>query len=351
MPGKTRSAVTPTISLVAKEAGVSRATVSRAFSHPDLLTPSTVERVKTVAQRLGYVANQLARALSTGRAGNIALIVPDIANPFFSTLIRGAQARAYQRGYATFLGDSDETPELEDLLLGKLAAQVDGFILTSPRLDQKRIRQHAARTPLVIINRDIGDISRVLVDARLGFRRAVEHLAELGHRTICYVGAPRKSWSNQQRAYAVNEASAGLGLKVVHIDAVRPSHDAGRACVDRVLRSGATGVLAVDDVVAQGLVSGFAERGISVPNDISVVGCDDVIASTFFPSLTTISAHCAMAGSEAVDILLNSFTAKPENPVCKVITGDLVMRSSTGPAVVRARVTKKTQEKTSSQTK
>ncbi|MFD2032839.1 LacI family DNA-binding transcriptional regulator [Ancylobacter dichloromethanicus] len=122
----------PTIRLVAQEAGVSQATVSRAFSQPELLTPATVEKVLGTALRLGYVPNQVARALSTGRTGNIALILPDVANPFFSALMRGAQAQAYKRGYATFLGDSDETAHLEDMLLGKLAAQVDGFVLASP---------------------------------------------------------------------------------------------------------------------------------------------------------------------------------------------------------------------------
>lgn len=327
--------LTPTIRLVAKEAGVSQATVSRAFSQPGLLAAATVAKVRQATERLGYVPNQAARALSTGRSGNIALILPDVTNPFFSALMRGAQAQAYKRGYATFLGDSDETEELEDLLLGKLAAQVDGFVLASPRLNEERIRAHAARRPLVIINRDLEGMRRVLVDTTVGFAAAVDLLADLGHRNIAYVGAPRSSWSSQQRAKAVAAAGEARGLKVVHVDAVRPSYQAGRACVALVLNSGATAALAVDDVVAQGLMTGLADLNLSVPADFSLVGCDNVIAAATYPPLTTVAAHCALAGTSAVDLLLDGLASTYPSAERQVITGDLIVRGSTGPAPAR----------------
>jgi LacI family transcriptional regulator len=311
---------------------VSKATVSRAFSQPDVLTPATVEKVRRTAERLGYVPNQVARALSTGRAGNIALILPDVANPFFSALMRGAQAQAYKRGYATFLGDTDEADHLEDLLLRKLAAQVDGFVLASPRLDEARIRIHAGRRPLVIINRDLDGIGRVLADTTVGFAAAVNLLAELGHRKIAYVGAPKSSWSSQQRAKAVVKVGAARGLAVVQIDAGRPSHEAGKACVAQLLENGVTGVLAVDDVVAQGIMAGLAERNLSVPRDISVVGCDDIIASTTYPPLTSVAAHCMQAGAAAVDLLLDSLADGAVAPQRQVITGELIVRATTGAA-------------------
>lgn len=326
----------PTIRLVAREAGVSQATVSRAFSQPELLTPATVEKVLGTARRLGYVPNQVARALSTGRAGNIALILPDVANPFFSALMRGAQAQAYKRGYATFLGDSDETAHLEDVLLGKLAAQVDGFVLASPRLDEPLIRKHAARKPVVVINRDLEGIGRVLVDTGPGFTAAVALLAGLGHRAVAYVGAPRTSWSSQQRARAVAAAGAAHGLSVVQIDAGRPSHEAGRDCVAALMEAGVTAALAVDDVVAQGIMAGLAERGLSVPGDFSVVGCDDIIAATTYPPLTSVNARCAIAGANAVDLLLNGFATPAPPTASHVITGELVIRGSTGPAPAQA---------------
>ncbi|MDQ2084265.1 LacI family DNA-binding transcriptional regulator [Xanthobacteraceae bacterium Astr-EGSB] len=326
---------TPTIRLVARVAGVSQATVSRAFSQPELLTPATVEKVLGTAQRLGYVPNQVARALSTGRAGNIALILPDVANPFFSALMRGAQAQAYKRGYATFLGDSDETAQLEDVLLSKLAAQVDGFVLASPRLDEHLIRKHTARKPVVVINRDLQGIRRVLVDTSAGFAAAVDLLAGFGHRVIAYVGAPRSSWSSQQRARAVAAAGSAHGLSVVEIDVGRPSHESGRDCVTRLLEAGVTAALAVDDVVAQGIMAGMGELGLSVPGDFSVVGCDDIIAATTYPPLTSVTARCALAGANAVDLLLDGFANPTPKADSHVITGELIVRNSTGPAPTR----------------
>ncbi|TCR79504.1 LacI family DNA-binding transcriptional regulator [Rhizobium sp. BK376] len=328
---KSDKARAATISMVADDAGVSRATVSRAFSNPELLTKETVEKVRASAIRLGYVPNQVARALSTGRSGNIALIVPDIGNPFFSALMRGAQAQAYARGYATFLGDSDENEALEDLLLGKLAAQVDGFVLASPRLDEQRIRAHAALKPLVVINRDIADISRILVDTVGSFTQAVKHLVELGHTTMAYVGGPKASWSNQQRAQAVTSAAHQYGIRLVLIDAVRPSHEAGRACVGSLLSTGATAVLAIDDLVAQGIISGLAALNLSVPGDISVVGCDNIIATTMYPSLTTVDAHCAETGAKAIDLLLQTLSQQSQSQDRKVINGEFIARASTGP--------------------
>lgn len=332
MPEHTAQTRTTNIRLVAREAGVSPATVSRAFSQPDLLAPATVEKVREAAERLGYVPNQVARALSTGRAGNVALILPDVTNPFFAALMRGAQSQAYKRGYAMFLGDSDETDALEDLLMTKLAAQVDGFVLASPRLDEQRIRHHAARRPLVVINRDLEDIGRVLVDTTGAFAAAVELLADLGHRSIAYVGAPPSSWSNRQRRHAVASAAAGRGLDVLHVDALRPSHETGLACVDQVLAAGVTAALAVDDVVAQGMMAGLADRGLSVPTDFSLVGCDDVIATTTYPQLTSVSAQCALAGGNAVDLLLNGLTSPSPGGERHVITCELIVRQSTGPA-------------------
>ena len=226
----------PTITQVASAAGVSRATVSRTFSRPELLTPETTDRVRAVAAQLGYVPNQVARALSTGRADNIALIVPDIANPFFPPLIRAAQARADEAGFAVFLGDSDENPEREDVLLTKMAPQVDGFVLASPRLDEQRIRAHAARRPLVLINRDIDGLPRVLMDVEGGVAMGIAHLAELGHHHIAYVSGPPASWANQQRQKAAIAAAGEHGLSLVAIPAPHPTYHGGQVAAAHCCR-------------------------------------------------------------------------------------------------------------------
>ncbi|HEX4764951.1 MAG TPA: LacI family DNA-binding transcriptional regulator [Lichenihabitans sp.] len=332
----------PTIKQVAEAAGVSRATVSRAFGAPHLLSQATVEGVRAAAERLGYVPNQTARALSTGRAGNIALIVPDITNPFFAALMRGAQAQARDRGFATFLGDCDETPELEDVLMTKLASQVDGFVLVSPRLDRARIEAHLARRPLVLVNRDLQGFSRLLIDTRRGYARAVEHLAALGHRAVVYVAGPALSWSNAQRLDAVEDAAARTGLSFREVPTSRPSFEAGQACVEAVLSSGATAALTFDDTVAQGVMAGLAERGLSVPSDFSVVGCDGIIAPMIYPGLSSVTIGCATAGRQAVDLLVAQLQGARSASLEKlVVPAEFVARATTArPAkVARAAAT------------
>lgn len=324
-----------TIKQVAKEARVSRATVSRAFSHPHLLNRETIEHVRAVAERLGYVPNHTARALSTGRAGNIALIVPDITNPFFAALMRGAQARARDQGYATFLGDSDETPELEDLLLSKLAAQVDGFILVSSRLAREQIQKHATRRPLIIVNRDVPRLSRLLVDTGPSYSEGVEHLAALGHRFIAYVAGPALSWSNRQRGQAVQKTAERLGLQAVRISTSRPTYEAGQACTDELLRSGATAALTFDDVIAQGIMAGLARRGLSVPADFSLIGCDGVLATTTYPPLTSVTIGCAEAGVQATDLLLEVLRGTASREKCINLPTELVVRATTAPPPLR----------------
>jgi DNA-binding LacI/PurR family transcriptional regulator len=326
-----RSKVMPTIKEVAEAAGVSRATVSRAFGKPALLNPNTVEHVRSVASQLGYVPNQVARALSTGKAGNIGLIVPDIANPFFSALIRAAQAHANTVGYCTILGDSDECPALEDVLLGKLAPQVEGFILASSRLSKQRISAHAIRRPLVLINRDVPGIPKVLIDAAASFEKAVDLLASLGHRSAVYVGAPKESWANQRRQAAVLKAALRNGIAANVLDVSRPTYDEGRLCAGQILATGATAVLAVDDLVAQGVMRGLSERKVSVPDHISVVGCDDIIAATTHPPLSTIAVNCRDAGRCAAELLIALLNGPPPSKTELIVKSDLILRQTIAP--------------------
>jgi LacI family transcriptional regulator len=321
---------TPTISQVAAAAGVSKSTVSRAFSRPDLITAETIAHVMEVAGRLGYVPNHTARALSTGRAGTVAIVVPDIANPFFPPLIRGAQAAADQAGLSLLLGDSDEDPTREDVLVGKFGPQTDGIVLASSRMTEEQIRAHAERRPLVLINRDVPGLPRVLIDTATGVAAAVEHLAALGHRHIVYVSGPTSSWSNAERRGAVRAAGRRLGLKVTAVAARRSTYDAGAQRVDAILATGASAVIAFDDLLAQGILAGLAARGVAVPEQFSVIGCDDVLAATMSPPLTTVSAHGGAAGRAAVDLLVSLLNGNHAD-ARRILDTTLVLRSTTAP--------------------
>ncbi len=322
----------PTISEVAAAAGVSRATVSRAFTRPGMLNGETVARVLEVAGRLGYVPNQAARGLSTGRHGRIGLIVPDVTNPFFPPLIRAAQLHAEETDLCLFLGNSDEDAGREERLLARFAGQVEGLILVSSRLPDERIRAHAARQRVVLVNRDVEGLPRVLIDTAAGMAAAVSHLADLGHREVAWIGGPAASWSNAQRRDAVTAEAACRRLRLhVAQSARRPSFESGLDAVPFVLDAGATAVIAFDDVTAQGVMAGLAARGVAVPGAVSVVGCDDVTAVRTYPALTTVSSRGDEAGRIAVELLGD----RTVPDVRRLLGTDLVVRATTAPPPVQ----------------
>lgn len=327
-----------TLQDVAAAAGVSRSTASRAFTRPDLLRADTVDRIHAIAARMGYSVNQAARALSTGRFGNIAVVVPDIGNPFFPPLVRMVESRADDAGFAVFLGDSDESPDREVNLVGRLTPQVDGFVLASSRMDDEKIREFSATRPIVLINRELPGIPRVLIDITGGMTEAIRHLKGLGHRRIAYVAGPVDSWSDKERRQAVASISAESGIQVQILELGRPDYDAARNVVSALVDSGATAAIAFDDVVAQGLLAGLSVRGLQVPQDFSVVGCDDIVAATTQPPLTTISAGSAAAGRAAVDLLMRQLDAERATPEDEriIIGTHLVVRATADRAVVRS---------------
>lgn len=319
----------PTISQVATAAGVSRASVSRAFTRPEMLSAETVRRVQAIAKEIGYVPNHTARALSTGRHGNLALIVPDVANPFFPPLIRAAQTEADRSDFCVFLGNSEEDARQEDKLVGRFLGQVEGVILVSSRLPEAEIAAHAARLPLVLINRDVPGVPRILIDSGAGVAEAVEHLAGLGHRRIVYVSGPSTSWSNQQRRRAVRQAARALRLEVVTIPCPAPTYEASRLTVGPILATGATAAIAFDDLIAQGILSGLAERGIPVPAAFSVVGCDDVLGAATWPPLTTVSNRSSEAGRAALALLMDILKTRAVRDARYVLETHLVVRKTT----------------------
>ena len=317
-----------TIKEVAREAGVDRSTVSRVFNQPSLLRENTVLKVRSVAQRLGYSPNSAARALRTGRNENIALVVPDLTNPFMPPIALAVQKEAAKLGYCVFIGNADEDPSHEEDLLLRFSDQVSGAVLASPRSNQATIESLAEIIPLVLINRDIPGIPRVLIDAGQGMTEAVKYLATLGHKHIVYVSGPRHSWSNEQRQLSVYEAAEALTIKLHVIYAGTASLLSGIGIVDELLALGASACIAFDDVLAQGICQALEERNVNVPCDFSVVGCDDVMG---FPRLTTVSSPSANAGQRAVEMLISSLSSGFSTDTRLVLDTDLLRRGTVGP--------------------
>jgi DNA-binding LacI/PurR family transcriptional regulator len=323
-----------TIRDVARAAGVSAATVCRALTTPDRVRDTTRARVLQAAGELGYSPNRAARGLITGRTGNLGIILPDLANPFFPSVVKGVQARAREADYAVFLADTDEDPTVEAGLVRALSKQVDGIVLCSPRMAEEDLRSVAGETPVVLLNRRVGRIPSVAVDNQGGMRQAVAHLTALGHRRVAYVGGPRSSWSNRERLRALRTVAASAGIELAEIGNVVPHFDGGVAAADLVLAARVTAVVAYNDLIALGLLSRFRARDVQVPTELSVIGVDDIaLAAMVNPSLTTVALPKEQTGRAGVDLLL----ALMEGPhrvgtVRRELDTQLKVRGSTGPA-------------------
>lgn len=323
---------------VARAAGVSPATASRALGNPDLVAVSTRERVLRTARELGYRANQAARALATGNSGMIGLVLPDIESPFFASIAKGVDARARELGSAVLIADTEEDAALEFEIAARVQERVEGVILCSPRMSRANLEELAALGPVVLVNREAGSLPSVSFDTPAGVRAALVLLHGLGHRSVGYVGGPRSAWSDAERRSTLG-AVAGLdglesgglesgGLEVVDLGHHRPVFSSGAAAADAAAAAGATAVLCYNDLIALGVIRRLQSRGIRVPEDISVVGFDDIpFASLAAPALTTVAVPWAPAGRAAVDLLLG--TGRPQAPQHSRLAVELVVRDST----------------------
>ncbi|WP_285731768.1 LacI family DNA-binding transcriptional regulator [Nocardiopsis sp. ATB16-24] len=319
-----------TIKDVAHASGVHVSTVSRAFSAAHLVNPRTRARVLAAADALGYRPNRAARALSTRRTGNLGLIVADIANPFFPPLIKAAQAHARRSDHHVFVADTDEQTRVEEELIRSMATQVDGALLVAPRLSNRLIAELSADVPLVVVNRRPAGLPAVLMDVASGARQALEHLHGFGHRHIALLTGPRTSWTNQQLEHASADAAHRLGLRLRPIGPNQPTEEGGAAAASDVLATGATAVLAYNDLVALGLIQELRSRGLDVPGDLGVVGVDNTHTARHC-SLTTVDMPTAAAGRAAIDLLLRRITTE-DSPGTVTLDTHLVVRGSAGPA-------------------
>jgi LacI family transcriptional regulator len=314
-----------TILDVAARAGVHAATVSRTINVPEKVAPETRRRVEAAVRELGFVPNRAARGLITGRTGNVAVIVPDITNPHFASMVRSVERSARQADLQVLLVDTGEHPDEEVRAVRSLTREVDGFIVVSPRRLHQAL-EALGSTPAVFVNRPVREHGSILLRTAPAVAEALGHLAVLGHTRLAYLGGPSGSWAAGERRTAVRRTSRASGLEVVELSAAEPTFEATAAVVPQVVESGVTAVLAFNDQMALGILAGLTNLGISVPGDISLVGFDDVpMAAMVAPPLTTISLPIGEVGAVAVAML-------GESPSTKELVGELVVRQSTAPA-------------------
>lgn len=322
-----------TINDVARATGVSISTVSRAISRPEQVSAATRERVLAAASELNYHPSVAARSLTSRRTMTLALLVPDITNPFYFVLIRGVQRRAAAAGYSQILVNTEESAELESYHISTSAKGTDGIVLAASRLGDEELAKAALEVPLVAVNRSIPKVASVVVDTPSGMAQAVDHLASLGHRQVAYLSGPSSSWSDARRWKAVHLAARRAGLKAKRLGPFAPTRAAGAAAADAAVHAGVSAVLAFNDLIALGVLQRLQERGLVVPDDMSVVGCDDTFGADFcHPPLTTVSAPIEQAGRLATDMLLDLLRPISPPPRVHLIPSVLTIRASTGPA-------------------
>lgn len=323
-----------TITDVARTAGVSLSTVSRVMNGNATVDPVLAERVRGVAAELGYSASPLARSLVLGRTSTVAVVIPDLANPTFQGILRGLSRAAAADGYHVLIADSAEQVDEERVLAVETRRRTDGVILCAPRMAQDELAALLPTlSPVVVVNRAPQDDAPVVsADYRTALRGLAEHLYDLGHRRIVFLAGVARSASNAARLAAIADArTAHPDLTVVELPS-GVDFDSGAAAADAVITTGATAVLAFNDLVAMGLMSALAGRGVRVPDDISVAGFDDIpFAAYTSPPLTTAAVPAADLGAQAWAAMHDLLTGQTPSPVV-TINPEVVVRGSTAAA-------------------
>ena len=323
-----------TIYDVARVAGVSPSTVSRAFSRPGRVSAQTAERIRQVAEELGYRSREVTRAAAKTTTKVLGLAVADITNPFNFRVIRGCQAAAAEAGFVVTLNDAQESEALEREMLRRSLPLLDGLIIASSRLSDTELRTLAKSLPVVILNRRVSGLHCIVPDMAHGVRKAAEHLLALGHRNITYLAGPEASWADGMRWRAVRESARELGFTEHRVGPFAPTLQGGRGAAEVIAARRLKAVVCFNDLMAIGLMQGLAERGIKVPDQVSVVGFDNIFASALVtPGLTTVAAPLTMLGDSAVRYVTATLTGhkSPETgPV--LVPVRLIVRQSTAPA-------------------
>ncbi|HVK36486.1 MAG TPA: LacI family DNA-binding transcriptional regulator, partial [Microlunatus sp.] len=321
-----------TIYDVAEAAGVAASTVSRALSKPGRVSFRTAEHVRTVAARLGYRTEETERDPRTDTS-LIAMVVADITNPVFYGMIRGAERAARHAGCTMVLAESQESAAAEHEALQRIVPAVDAVILASSRMSDAAIRTLAKTVRVVVLNRLVDQVPSVATDTIQAVRFAADHLLARGHRSLTYLAGPEASWSDGMRWRGVLEASQQLAIRVRRSGPYRPTIAGGREAAAEWLTSPTSAVIAYNDLLAIGFQQGVAEAGRQIPDDVSVIGFDNIRDGELItPGLTTLASPLASLGSAAVQHLLRPRHAETAETAPLLLPSRLVVRGSTGPA-------------------
>jgi LacI family transcriptional regulator len=328
---------------VAAAARVHPATASRALNPETriLVSEETARRVTDAAARLGYRPNPVARSLRTRRSHSVGVLIPDLNNPLFPPIVRGLEDKLSAAGYVALIGNTDAEASRERTLFEQMRARhVDGFALATATMHDELLADAAAAdVPVVLMNRLAPDYSfpSVSVDNEQGARMAVTHLARLGHTRIAHVAGPQEASTGMSRLRGFRDGMAMHGLAVdegLIAYASRYTVEEGARCCRELLArhgdSGFTAVAAANDMLAVGCYSGLDERSLQCPEDISVIGFNDMpFIDRLRPPLTTVRFPHYQLGTEAAQLLLERISGSGGPVKILYLAPELVVRGST----------------------
>jgi LacI family repressor for deo operon, udp, cdd, tsx, nupC, and nupG len=326
---------------VARRAGVSTATVSRVLSRPDLVAPKTRQRVLEVVERLGFAPNSAAKHLRTRRSGKLLVTVPDISNPFYGLMLQGLEEAAQREGYAVLLGDTQHDATREESYAQMFTRrEADGLIILGhglPRAAAAIVQQAAPRRAPVVNGCEFSPklgIPSVHIDNEAAAREVMDYLYGLGHRRIGLVTGPGVSPLSRDRLRGARARALAEGAEqdlIVHEGDF--SIQSGEHAADTLLsgQQRPTAVFCFNDQMAIGFIGVARRRGLGVPQDLSVVGFDDIrFASYIDPPLTTVAQPMRQIGEGTVRLLLEILRGA-QAPESVTLPHSLIVRKSTAP--------------------
>jgi LacI family transcriptional regulator len=325
---------------VATLAEVSLGTVSHYINHPSKVSPEKRERIQRAIDQLGFVRNNAAWQLRLGRSGTIAYIAPDVSNPFFATIAEGVEQRAATHDLSVFISNSNRSRAREDAYLELFESQrVQGMLVASPHPIDDRLAQIRGRgIPSVLIGQRAADENQpsVSIDDVAGGHMAAQHLLELGRRRLAFVGGPlgiRQVADRLEGASSAVRETPGAVLEVINGTnrTIAEGREIGRALLARPAESRPEAIFAVNDLLALGILQVLVHGGIRVPEDIALVGYDDIeFGEASIIPLTTIRAPHEGFGFAAVDLLVAAMADEQSDAPKQVIfQPELIVRAST----------------------
>jgi LacI family transcriptional regulator len=334
---------------VAREAGVSTATVSHVINNTRYVSDEVRSRVLEAIERCNYYPNAQARSLASGRSHTLGLVISDIANPFFPELVKSIETAAFERGYDVVLANTNyESERTSNYVRRIIERKVAGVALMTSELDTALIDELAKRGVCVVFL-DLGSagehMSNLVVNYAIGIKETIQHLVSLGHQKIGYISGPVHLRSAAKRREAFRECVARMlpgARPVIYEGDFKIEGGRRAACEMLERRQLPTAVVTANDLMALGAMQEFKSAGLKIPHDISIVGFDDIsFAALTDPPLTTICLPRMELGRRAVEALMTSIEHPERQGVEIQIPTYLVIRGSTAPArIVRSEMTK-----------